>query len=130
MLMTILLAAALIGPAAPPVQPVNQVRGYDARDAHRDAWKACGMTALDLGTTELIIGRGGRELIPIFRNRAVRLGVGALGCVGLHHVASRDPERARTWSRIGMLVRGGAFAWNVVDLVRGPPNRLITEARR
>jgi hypothetical protein len=128
-MLTLLLAVALVGPPAPVERQVAQVRGYDARDAHRDAWKACGMTALDLGTTEAIIARGGRELVPIFRNRAVRVGVGALGCWGLHHVASNDPGKARTWSRIGLIARGLAVTWNTVDLFR-PPNKTIHEVGR
>jgi len=112
------LQAEPCGPPAPEARSVVEVRGYEARDAHHDAWKACGATALDLASTELVIARGGRELVPIFRNRAVRVGVGALGCFALHKIASNDPEKARTWSRVGMAIRGLAFGWNVKELAR------------
>jgi len=111
-------ADALVGPPAPEPAGIYQVRGYDSRDAHRDAWEACGATALDLGSTEIVIARGGRELVPFFQNRLVRVGVGVLGCVALHDAASHDPERARTWSRIGKVVRGLAFAWNVKEILK------------
>jgi len=97
---------------------VTPVRGYDSRDAHRAANLACAVTALDLGSTELILARGGREYTPLMSNRAVRIGVGAVGCWALHDLAKRDPEKARKWAKIGLVVRGLAAAWNLRQVVR------------
>lgn len=112
-MMPLILAVALAGPPAPVLEPHPALRGYDARDAHRDAWKVCALTAVDLGATEAILASGGREHNPLVRNRAARIGVGALGCWALHDVARRDPEKARKWTKIGLVVRGLAAAWNI-----------------
>jgi len=108
-----LIALLLIGPTVPDSKP-----WYDSREAHKDAWAVCVVTAADLGSTELILARGGREYSPLVRNRAVRIGIGALGCVALHDMARRDPEKARKWAKVGIIVRGLAFAWNVRQIAR------------
>ena len=105
------------GPPLPAVQLVTPVRGYDARDAHHDANLVCALTAADLTTTELILARGGREFTPLLGNRAVRVGIGALGCWALHDIAGKDPEKARKWAKVGLIVRGLAAAWNVRGLI-------------
>ena len=97
---------------------MTPVRGYDSRDAHKAAWLTCSLTAADLATTEMILARGGREYTPLLGNRAVRISVGAVGCWALHDLAKRDPEKARKWAKVGLVVRGLAAAWNVRQLAR------------
>src|SRR6266545_4502246 len=112
------------GPPAPSSLADAQRHWYDARDAHHDAWKVCGVTAGDLGLTEGIIARGGQEYL--LHNRPVRIGVGALGCLALHDVARKDPDKARSWAKVGLVVRGLAFLWNAKGLMQ-QPGRLLQE---
>lgn len=112
-------AAEQVGPPAPAASTPVAHANYDSRAAHRDGWKVCALTAADLGATELLLARGGfQERTPLLGNRAVRLGVGALGCLALHRIAGNDPEKARKWVIVGAIVRGLAAAWNVHLLTR------------
>ena len=115
MLAIFLLLAQIQGPVLPVSKP-----WYDSRAAHKDSWKVCALTAGDLVTTEAILARGGREYSPLVRNRGIRLGVGALGCIALHDLSGKDPEKARKLARIAMVVRGLAFAWNLKGVMARP----------
>jgi hypothetical protein len=98
-----LLLAASVGPP-------------DFREADRSAQVVCATVATDLASTELVLARGGHELLV--QPRWARVSLGALGCYGITEMAKKNPEKARKWAKAAVVLRVGLTFWNVREALK------------
>jgi len=87
-------------------------------------WMTYGTSAADVITTEVILARGGGELNPLMRNRAVRIGSRSVFCVAFN----KSTEYLRTkkghpkialWMRISIVALHGYVVARNVHVARG-----------
>lgn len=78
----------------------------------------------DLGTTEVILAQGGREVNPLMSdNRAARITVKAVSVVGVYAIAGKlekrgRPTPAKTLKVILIVVQAFAIAHNLQQILR------------
>lgn len=123
------------GPALAPLPPVTQVeveaqnvrtlsaREQTAREARRMEWTFQALNAADAATTCIVLGRGGRELNPLYGSKpscgkviAIKAGIGALHWFLIDRAIRGDPAIAKQAVRWSIILQAGVVGWNMTQV--------------
>ncbi len=78
------------------------------------------LNAADVATTCIVLGKGGRELNPVFGHdpscakiAGIKAGMGIVHYLVAKHLQDRDPKAAKLFQIISITLQGGAVGWNL-----------------